>query len=167
MIRLANINDCSRLAEIHVFTWRHAYRDFISKEYLINGITVKGREEKWQGYLSDTNSEDKTYVFEEDLIVKGFMTIGDCRDEDKDSNTFELHGIYVDPLFQRQKIGTKFANKCIEEAKSLERKEITLWVFEKNKSSISFYENIGFKPDGKIIVKERFNENAVRMKMEL
>ena len=32
MIREANISDCPRIAEIHVFSWR-AYRDFISTEF--------------------------------------------------------------------------------------------------------------------------------------
>jgi len=94
MIRKATINDCSRIAEIHVFGWRCAYRNFIPLEHLFNTMTVKKREEKFLEYLSVDESKDETYVYEEDKIVKGFMTIGDCRDDDKDKNTFELHGIY-------------------------------------------------------------------------
>jgi N-acetylglutamate synthase-like GNAT family acetyltransferase len=123
MIREANVNDCPRIAEIHVFGWRCAYKEFISTEYLINKMTVKYREEKFIEYLSDKNNNDKTYVYEENNIIKGFMTIGDCRDEDKNNKTFELEGIYIDPLFQRQHIGKQFVNYCINEAKNKKKEK--------------------------------------------
>ena len=167
MIREANINDCSRMAEIHVFGWRCAYKGFISIEYLINKMTVKKREDAFIQYLSNIEIKDKTYVYDENNIVKGFLTIGDCRDDDKDKDTFELMGIYIDPLFQRQKIGTKFTNYCIEEARKQNRKEITLWVFEKNDDSIKFYQKMGFNIDGKVKIMERYNENVIRLRMRL
>ena len=163
MIREANLNDCSRIAEIHVFSWRCAYKEFISMEFLINKMTVNKREKVFLQFLSDQNSNNKTYIFEENNIIKGFMTIGDCRDNDKGEKTFELDGIYIDPLFQRQKIGTKFVNLCIEEALKRKKEEITLWVFEKNTNSIKFYEKMGFKRDGQIKLMELFKKNAIRM----
>ena len=163
MIREANVTDSSRIAEIHVFGWRCAYKEFISMEFLFNKFTVKNREEKFKEYLLNANNNDKTYVFEENNIVKAFMTIGNCRDGDKNEDTFELDGIYVDPFFQRQKIGTKFVNYCIEEARNRNKKEITLWVFEKNIDSIAFYERMGFKTDGKTKIMEAFQEKAIRM----
>jgi hypothetical protein len=90
MIREANVEDSPRIAEIHVFGWRSAYRKFISEKFLFNELTVKMREEKFREYLSDKNRDDKTCVFEEDTIVKAFMTMGMCRDEDKNHETFDL-----------------------------------------------------------------------------
>jgi ribosomal protein S18 acetylase RimI-like enzyme len=162
MIRKATIDDCSRIAEIQVFGWRCAYRDFIPLDYLFNKMTVKKREEKFIEYLSVDERTDETYVYEEVNIMKGFMTIGDCRDEDKDHNTFELWGIYIDPLFQRQHMGAKCVDYCISEAIKKDKKEIVLWVFEKNIDSIEFYRKMGFSPDGKIKVYEVFNERAIR-----
>ena len=167
MIREAHINDCPRMAEIHVFGWRSAFKGFISGEYLINKMTVKTREESFRQYLLNTEVKDKTYIYEEDSIIKGFLTIGDCRDDDKNEETFELMGIYVEPLFQRQKIGTKLTDYCIEEARKQNKKEITLWVFEKNEDSIRFYEEMGFKIDGKVKMMERYNENAIILRMGL
>ena len=167
MIREAEIEDCSRIAEIHVFGWRSAYMEFISMEFLFSKFTVIKREEKFREYLSDKSGCNKTYVFEEDKIIKAFMTTGNCRDEDKSSKTFELEGIYVDPLFQRQKIGAQLVNYCIDEAISNDKNEITLWVFEKNIASINFYRKMGFAPDGKIKLMEAFNENAIRMSRKI
>ncbi|MCL2007947.1 MAG: GNAT family N-acetyltransferase [Treponema sp.] len=155
------------MAEIHVFGWRCAYKDFISMEHLVNVLTVKVREERFREYISDPNNKDKILICEESNMIKGFMTIGDCRDEDKGPDTYELHGIYIDPLFQRQGIGTEFVSRCIEEAKNRGKKEITLWVFQKNENSINFYRKMGFIPDGKVIVKLVYNENAIRMRMEV
>jgi GNAT superfamily N-acetyltransferase len=163
MIRKAILEDCPRIAEIHVFGWRCAYKEFISIEYLINKMTVKGREEKFIEYLSNKNGKEETYIYEENNIIKGFMTIGDCRDNDKTNETFELEGIYIDPIFQRQHIGTRFVNYCVEKAIDKNKKEIILWVFEKNKGSIEFYKRIGFEPDGINKLLELLNEKAIRM----
>jgi ribosomal protein S18 acetylase RimI-like enzyme len=167
MIRKATLNDCSRIAEIHVFGWRCAYRDFIPLDYLFNKMTVKKREEKFIEYLSVNEKTNETYVYEEDNIIKGFMTIGGCRDEDKDRNTFELWGIYIDPLFQREHIGSRLVDHCVNEAVKRNKKEIVLWVFEKNKDSIKFYKKMGFLKDGKNTIFETFNEKAIRFDRKL
>ena len=163
MLRIATINDSQRIAEIHVFGWRCAYKNFISMDFLINKFTVKMRGEKFIEYLAKENTNEETYVFEEDNIIKAFMTIGNCRDEDKNDKVFELCGIYVDPIFQRQKIGTKIVNFSINEAEHRNKKEIVLWVFKKNIESIEFYTKMGFKKDGREKIMENFQEKAIRM----
>ncbi len=55
---------------------------------------------------------------------------GNCRDEDK-PNSFELWGIYVEPLKKRQGIGTKLVKFCEEEALKRGFTEVCLWVLEK------------------------------------
>ena len=167
MIREACVNDSSRIAEIHVFSWRFAYKEFISMDFLINEMTVKKRDEYFQKDLSEENKNIKTYVYEESNIIKGFMTIGECRDDDKNIETFELCGIYIDPLFQRQYIGKKFVKYCEEEALKKSKKEIILWVFEKNNESIKFYRKMGYEIDGKTKEMQKFNENAIRMHKKL
>ena len=163
MIRETVIEDSPRIAEIHVFGWRCAYKEFISIDFLINEFTVKKREEKHREFLLNKDNESKTYVYEENNILKAFMTIGNCRDEDKTDQTFEIWGIYVDPLFQRQNIGKQLVNYCVKEAKINKKNEIVLWVFEKNYASIKFYEKMGFSPDKKVKWIEHFSENSIRM----
>jgi ribosomal protein S18 acetylase RimI-like enzyme len=162
MIRKATINDCSRIAEIQVFGWRCAFKGFIPLDYLFNKMTVKIREEKFIEYLGVDEKTNDTYVYEEDNIVKGFMTVGNCRDDDKNHNTFEVQAIYIDPLFQRQHIGSKCVDFCIAEAIKRNKTEILLWVFEKNTDSIEFYRKMGFLPDGKDRIYESVNEKGIR-----
>ena len=130
-------------------------------------MTVKNREEKFIEYFGVNEKTDETYVYEEDYIVKGFMTIGNCRDDDKDHNTFELWGIYIDPLFQRQHMGARLVDYCVNEAIKRNKKEIVLWVFEKNKDSIEFYKKMGFLPDGKSRIYESVNEKGIRFNRKL
>jgi ribosomal protein S18 acetylase RimI-like enzyme len=73
----------------------------------------------------------------------------------------------VDPLFQRQKIGTQLVDFCEKEAIGKNKKEIVLWVFEKNDASIEFYKRMGFVTDGKNKQWKNFNEKAVRMVKKL
>lgn len=157
MIRKATPNDSPRIAEIHVFSSRCAYKDFIPMEKLINKMTVKNFEENIRNYLSNNIKPFEMYVYEDNNIIKGFMTIGNCTDDDKDNNTFELENIYIDPLFQRQHIGTELINYFIKMAIEQNKKEVTLWATEKNSNAIKFYDRMGFIPDGKRMKFELLN----------
>ena len=167
MIRKALVSDYCRLAEIHVFGWRCAYKDFIPIEYLINKMIVKFREDKWHKILTEIDDSNKTYVYEENNIIKGIMTIGDCRDEYRTDKTFELWSLYIDPLFQRKNIGMKFMEFCKKEAKNKGKQEIVLWVFEKNINAIKFYTKIGYIFDGRKNFLNEINENELRFKLKI
>jgi GNAT superfamily N-acetyltransferase len=136
--------DTLRVAEIHVYGWRNAYRGIVSDDYLFNKMTVSKSADRFENAVRDNTEE--SYVFD-DGILKAFMTIGSCRDADK-TESFELWGIYVDPFMQRQGIGSQMISFC--ETKAIERghKEICLWVFEKNENARAFYEKFGYLPDG-------------------
>jgi len=167
MIREANVNDSSRISEIKVFGWRCAYKDFISIDFLFNELSVKSSYEILVEIISNKEDSDKIFVYEEDNIVKGYMIMGDCLDYDKNYYTSELKEIYIDPLFQRQHIGTQLVKYIIQEAKNSEKREIIVWVFDKNKNAILFYEKMGFKVDGKTEKNIKYNEYKIRMKIEL
>lgn len=77
MIRRAKIEDAKRIAEIHVFGWRCAYRGIISDEYLFGKTSVAKRIDAFTKAIEEAIEE--IYVCDEDGIVKAFMTIGKCR----------------------------------------------------------------------------------------
>jgi len=113
---------------------------------------MRDKEGVWNG--SDN------YVYD-DGIIKAFLTIGPCRDEDK-PGAFELGGIYVDPCLQGKGIGTALALHCEEVATRRCYTEIVLWTFEKNKAARAFYERQGYKLDGAIQTYEHYNAVGVR-----
>jgi len=143
MIRAMELSDVSRVAEIHVFGWRNAYRGIIPDDYLFKNMIVSKRMSYFE--KSVQNSAEESYVFD-DGILKAFMTIGACRDIDK-SEAFELWGIYVDPFMQRQGIGSKMVGICEEKAVERGYSEICLWVLEKNADARRFYEKLGYSFD--------------------
>ena len=165
MIRKANIDDCSRLTEINVFAWRCAYIHFIPLDILFKQFTLKIRENKFIEILSIENNPGKTYVFEEENIVKAYVIIGEAQDEDKDNKTFELWAIFVDPIFQRKGIGKQLVDFGIKEAKEMNKEEIVLWVFERNINSIKFYKKMGFIIDGKTKKHEKLTEEGKEIRM--
>ena len=146
LIRRANIEDTNRIAEIHVFGWRSAYRGIISDEYLLGKASVARRTMAFSKAIEEDSEE--TYVFDENGLVKAFMTIGNCRNEDK-KDAFELWGIYVEPMLKGQGIGAQLIDYCEKQAIERGYKEIVLWVFKENISARRFYEKMGYTFDGK------------------
>lgn len=91
-------------------------------------------EEFWRSKAKEMREiyipSGETYVFEEEHIVKGFMSLK------KDT----LAAIFVSPNEQRKGIG----KKLILKAKQL-RKNLNLTVYKENTDSVEFYKKSGFK----------------------
>ena len=158
MIRPMQISDIPRVAEIHVFGWRCAYRGIVSDEHLFNKMLVSKRMERFSESLQ--NNDYENYVFD-DGIIKAFLTIGPCRDEDK-TEAFELWGIYVDPCMQGQGIGATLVAYCESIATQRGYHEICIWTFEKNAPTRAFYEKHGYVHDGVTQIVEPYGAVGVR-----
>jgi ribosomal protein S18 acetylase RimI-like enzyme len=158
MIRPAEFSDIPRMMEINVFAWRSAYRGIVSDKILFKNRTVMPLITHYQENFNTDTSE--RYVFD-DGIIKAFMTVGTCRDEDK-PDAFELGAIYVEPPFQRQKIGAAMAEFCENLAAQRGFKEICLWVLEENTSSRLFYEKQGYTTCGTTKLLENIGVTAIR-----
>ena len=83
----------------------------------------------------------KTSVFEEDGMIKGFISISD--------DSF-IGTLFVDSAYQGQEIGQALINTAINQYKLL-----SLAVYKDNVNSIRFYEKQGFK-----IMCEQLNEDS-------
>lgn len=85
----------------------------------------------------------------------GIMSVGDVDGESieikndigLDDSFYELHGIYLHPDYYRKGIGTVAMDFAFEKAKSANKTNILLWVFEENISSINLYKKCGFVAD--------------------
>jgi len=159
MVRKAAVDDVARIAEIHVTGWRFAYRHLISEEFLFKTMNVPQRIAAFTKSIEEQKGD--TYVFEENQIVKGFITIGPCRDADK-SSSFELWGIYVDPFMVRNGIGSKLLNYCEQKASELGYNDIVLWVLEGNSIGINFHTKKGFAFEGGRKLLDKFGIYEIR-----
>lgn len=92
-----------------------------------------------------------TYVFVEENVIKGFVSIKDKK----------IKAIYVNPSFIRNGIGKKLINFCKDKYDTL-----ILEVYEKNINAILFFSNLCFK-NKKIDIEKAHNEKIFIMEWNL
>ncbi|MCR4610118.1 MAG: GNAT family N-acetyltransferase [Eubacterium sp.] len=130
MIRKAEPKDLSRIAEILVFAKRIKYRSiFHNDEYSFNELQVV----KVANEVNDPELLDKVWVYD-DGIVKGMVHL-----EGK-----EIAELYVDYFFWKEGIGSRLVEFAKEKFDAK-----FVWTIEKNEDAIRFYEEHGFKLNGK------------------
>ena len=161
MIREANVNDSTRIAEIEVTSSRYAYKNIVPDKYLFEDLTVENRVSVYQYWISEKRFELYVYEDPDTGTVKGMMGIGKCEDDDKD-NAFELHFIYVDPEYVRMGVGAQMLRFFEEKGKERGFEEYVIWVLEENGMGRNFYEKHGYRSDGKDKIFKRWGTKEIR-----
>ena len=168
MIREACKEDSTRIAEIYSLgRWSELSKLFFFKVIIIKlflkEIFLERIKKNFLESFTCNKNYLKTYVFEEDNIIKAFMIIGNYKDEDKKDESYNVLNLYVDTPFQRQNIGKKLMEYCVQMAENNNKTEINLCIFEKNKSAIKFFKKIGFKLYGNKYKNIILNVNEIKM----
>ena len=168
VVREATPKDAQRIAQIHVGTWQCAYRGQIPDSYLDN-LSVEDRTKSWKKQLKDLGEGVFAIVAEIDGRVVGWCTFGKNRDEDVSDDIGELHGIYVDAEFIGKGAGSAMNEEVVKRLKELGYKQATLWVLDTNKKTRGFYENKGWRVEGrkKDDVRDGFTLHEVRYVIDL
>ncbi|MFC1616383.1 GNAT family N-acetyltransferase [Patescibacteria group bacterium] len=151
-IRPAKTSDATDLARINVTGWQKAYKDILCPD-ILKKQSIPERTKQFEQAIKDKTEE--TYILEDDGKMIGFTTIGASRDDDKNKNTGEIWGIYIDSKYWKQGYGRKLADYGEKILIKRGYKEIILWVLKENMASRKFYEKIGFKVEGKTQKLER------------
>ena len=143
IIRKADRNDLSRIAEIQVFNYRlNFYPIFKSDEYYFNELRVPALMQKYESGL------DSLYVYD-DGAVKGFIKI---------EGTY-IARLFVEPVLQNASIGSRLLEYAIREHNA-----DYLWVLEKNAKAIRFYERHGFTATGEKKLEDGTSEYLLLLK---
>ena len=121
MIRKAVKEDVCRITEIEVFNYRlYFYPIFKNDDYYFNEFQIINQIDKY--------NLDEIYVYD-DGVVKGFVQI----------KNQEVKKLFVEPVLQNQKIGSKLLKYAIE------KMDVNhLWALEKNEKRFLFIKNMGF-----------------------
>lgn len=146
-IRWATCSDAKILGEIHASSWKVAYKNIVPDEILDN-ITIEKRIKFFEKALTEGWEED-AILFKNDIGV-GLICIGRCRDNDKTDSAGEIWGIYIHPNYWNHGIGKELLTYGLNELKTRNYTEVTLWVLEENLHARNFYEKFGFKHDGTV-----------------
>jgi GNAT superfamily N-acetyltransferase len=167
-VRVARPEDARPVAEVHVASWRHAYRGVLPDEYL-DRLSVDDRAAMWLGAFADTDPKSGAFVAEESGRVVGFSSFGPSRDEDAPDGTGEVPAIYVEPSVMGKGVGRELLEEATAELRLAGFTRATLWVLEANERARRFYENEGWAWDGSVgrHMFDCANEPVVRYAIDL
>ena len=151
VIRKATIDDAPACAEIHCRGWEAAYADLIPTEIIARKNAT--RPAAWPGYLASGLFDYYVAALEGDVV--GFLSM---RQPDAHENLpgcyYEVGALYLRPPVYRRGIGRQLMAYAEEQARSLGKTALMLWVLEENAPSRRFYEACGYRPDGASQVNE-------------
>ena len=96
-IRQAKPDDAYQIAEVHVSSWKEAYKHLMT-DRMLSSLSIQKEKKRWDNYLKDENSQ--VLVAENDESVVGFVMFGEPGDEDlanSKSKSLEIYSIYIKP----------------------------------------------------------------------
>jgi len=145
-IHKAKPKDATALGHIQVTSWRSAFRNIASDDYLDNMISVEHQAEDWKEILAD--SEQVVFVAEMEDRFVGYAW---AHKEDEESIEWdsELISMHILPEYKRQRIGRRLFAAVAKQLQEQGCKSIYLWVLEENHPSRKFYEALGGQYAGK------------------
>jgi RimJ/RimL family protein N-acetyltransferase len=120
-IRLATPADAMDMAEIHARSWEAAYKYIIPMEYIKEKNAT--RPALYQRIITDENTTQ--YVIQADEKTVGIMWAAPPKTEDieilndtgTDDSFYELHVIYLHPVYYRQRIGSQAMEFALDKAR--------------------------------------------------
>jgi RimJ/RimL family protein N-acetyltransferase len=145
LIRRATEHDASRIAEIHVETWRAAYRGLIPDDFLA-GMDVQRRALTWKSIIG---APDEVVL----VALRGERIVGFCsflrsRDSAAPPEIGEVAAFYAAPSEWGRGAGRSMMAATLDHAAGHGYVAVTLWVLSSNERAKRFYSKAGFMPDG-------------------
>lgn len=165
-IRKAGDDDVAAIAEIHVRSWRAAYRGILPDE-LLDGLSASERARSWRALLAEGGGRWLTLVAEHDSgDLVGFCSVATpSRDDDAGEKTAEVGALYVDPDHWRQGAGGALLVSTLEELERLGWRDAILWALPENHAAIAFYGRFGFElEEGAGKIEERSGRTVIRLR---
>jgi ribosomal protein S18 acetylase RimI-like enzyme len=144
-IRKAGPNDASTLGYIQVTSWRSAFRNIASDDYLDNMVSEENQAADWKEILAD--ADQHVLVAEMDDKLIGYAWAHKEEDESIEWDS-ELISMHILPEYKRQGVGRKLFEAAAVQLKEQGCRSIYLWVLEENRPARNFYEALGGKPNG-------------------
>jgi GNAT superfamily N-acetyltransferase len=168
LVRVARPEDARAVAEVHVASWRQAYRGLLPDDYL-ERLSVDDREAMWFGAFADPEPKSGAFVAEVDGLIVGFASFGPSRDEDVSERPGEVPAIYVDPSVLGTGVGRELFEAATTALRDAGFARATLWVLETNALARRFYEKAGWAWDGSVGTHmfDCANEPVVRYAVDL
>lgn len=149
-IRDAVATDAERLAEVHVASWRDAYRGMLPDAYL-DAMTPDDRLPSWQERLAQPDPAGCVLVAEgTDDRLHGFASL--VPHEHLGAEWALVPQLYLRPTAWGQGLGQALMAELIARAGKLGYRWLELWVHPANARARRFYEAGGWTSDGTEVI---------------
>jgi ribosomal protein S18 acetylase RimI-like enzyme len=158
-LRRARETDARSIAEVHVGTWREAYRELLPAEYL-DALSVESRERYWADELHVLPADRRPWLADTDVGIVGFACSGPSRDEGAAFSTGEVYAHYVMPECWDKGVGRNLLHHAERDLLQHGYDEATLWVLADNARARGFYDVAGWHADGAVKL-DRIGEREV------
>jgi len=150
IVRDATVEDAHAIADVHVASWRWAYRGQLSDD-LLSRLSVDDRETMWTACLLGPEVGASVLVASTaDGRIVGFANAGRSRDDGARSGTGELRALYLLREAQGTGVGRSLHDEAIARLRDAGFTDATLWVLETNELARRFYERAGWRWDGSV-----------------
>ncbi|WP_084563103.1 GNAT family N-acetyltransferase [Corynebacterium aquilae] len=155
-VRQACVEDAAALAQLHVRSWRQAYRGLLPDSDL-DALSVPEFHSRWVDNLSVVPADDplrRVFVVTSASQVLGWVAYGAARDEvvgpwvRENFVVAELHSIYVDPDAWGSGAGYALMVHALQHLRVLGFSNAYLWVLAGNRRAVNFYERNGWFATG-------------------
>jgi GNAT superfamily N-acetyltransferase len=114
----------------------------------LDSLSVEARTTIWAKAFSQLPDQaSTTLVGELDGQIVGFACVGPSRDDETDSATAELWGLYLDPAHWGAGHGHTLHTEALDVARASGATVATLWVLTTNQRARNFYERHGWVAD--------------------
>jgi GNAT superfamily N-acetyltransferase len=148
-IREATPADARGIAEVHVGSWRWAYRGIIP-DAALGRLSVDDREQTWCERLTDPAGDERCLVVEDPAgRVVGFAAFGSPSDPATSPDAAgEVYAIYLDEGIAGTGVGRDLFAGAAQALRGLGYRRAFLWVLSANERGRRFYEKAGWTFDG-------------------
>src|SRR5690349_20329886 len=143
-LRPGTVSDARAIANLHVASWRWAYRDLMPAATLAD-LSVDARARNWAALLA--RQEVCVFVGEREGVLAGFAACGPAREPGVSAGIGELYAIYLDESATGTGVGAALLANALAALAQKGFSSATLWVLEGNQRARRFYERHGFRLD--------------------
>lgn len=145
-LRVAKDEDYNTLVQMHVESWRVAYKGLVSDQYLDKDV-VEERREHWKEKLPFNGPDRSTVIAYDDATgqLAGFVLSE--YDQSKEKDMVYVEHLHVLPGWQGSGIGKKLMQNASDWTRSKALNKVYLYVLEQNTKAINFYESQGWVHD--------------------
>lgn len=161
VIRPPVIDDVEAVAQVHVETWREAYRGLMPDELLDSPDMMGKRRRMWSSLITPENHTDHiSAIAEQDGAIVGIALSGPSAAEDRPGER-QLFVLYAYAAVHGSGVGQQLLDAVVGP-----EERTSLWVADPNPRAQAFYRRNGFDFDGDVETDENDGVRELRMVRE-